>query len=176
VILPVTNLVVADVFAQEASSQRYTPHYILTDFASGATDLYAKAMPSDFDGLAYTALRTGEVAAGLKEAPQDARCRQIYEKQSGKALDRSSTEYYSTVTACGILDVFVKAVSSVGAKLTRTSLSKALQAIGSYDVPYSGAGSFGPGKFDAPDVSRRVVWKSSCTCWRPIEGFQRTYY
>jgi hypothetical protein len=174
-ILPVTNLIVADLFVQEADAQRYTPAYLLSDFASGATDLYAKAMPASFEGnLAYTALRTGEVAAGLDEAPHDAECREIYERRTATTLDRTNSEYYSTVTACGILEAFARAVAATGPTLTRPALSQSLQGSGAFEVPYSGIGSFGPGKFDAPDVARHVAWHADCRCWLPVDAFRPT--
>lgn len=176
-VLPVTGLDHATLFASAADSQRYYPAYFLSDFASGTTDIYTVGMPDSFDGaMGYTALRTGEARAGLPEAPHDQRCRERFEQGSGQQLDRTSTEYYSMVTACGILDTFAAAATRTGVTLTRPALSQALQGLGEFPVPYSGAGSFGPGKFDAPDVSRHVVWRSQCRCWLPTDGFVRTPY
>ncbi|MCW2544133.1 MAG: hypothetical protein JWM40_1685 [Frankiales bacterium] len=174
-ILLTTGLIVANVFVQQADSQRYYPQYMTSDFASGGADIYTIGMPASFAGsISYTALRTGEARAGIAESPTDAACRKTYERRSGKKLDRTSTEYYLTVTACGILEQFARGMRTAGANPTRVSLSQGLQAIGPFDVPFSGAGSWSPGKFDAPDVVRRTSWKADCRCWVPVTPFRRT--
>lgn len=176
-IMLATGLIVANVFVQQADSQRYNPQYMTSDFASGGADIYTIGMPATFAGaITYTALRTGEARAGMPEARQDKACRGIFERRTGKKLDPKSTEYSITVTACGILNQFVTGMVGAGINPTRTALSKALQAIGSWDVPFSGAGSWRPGKFDAPDVVRRGTWKSDCRCWVPVGPFVRTAY
>ena len=172
-----TGLIVANVFAQQADSQRYYPQYMTSDFASGGADVYTIGMPASFAGsVTYTALRTGEARAGMAEPPTDAACRQVFERRTGHKLDRTSTEYSLTVTACGILTEFDQAMTTAGVNPTRVLLSQALQAIGPWNVPFSGQGSWGPNKFDAPDVVRRAVWQSGCKCWVPNGPFRRTKY
>jgi ABC-type branched-subunit amino acid transport system substrate-binding protein len=172
-----TGLIVANVFAQQADSQRYYPQYMTSDFASGGADIYTVGMPASFAGsITYTALRTGEARSGMPEPPTDAACRRIFERRTGHKLDHTSTEYSLTITACGILAEFDQAMATAGPNPTRTLLSHALQGIGSWNVPFSGAGSWGPGKFDAPDVVRRGVWQSGCKCWVPNGPFTRTRY
>ena len=170
-----TGLIVANVFVQQADSQRYYPQYITSDFASGGADIYTIGMPASFAGaVSYTALRTGEARTGAPEPPTDAACRKVFEKRAGKKLDRTTTEYYLTVTACGILEQFRRAMNGAGVNPTRLTLSAALQGLGTFDVPFSGEGSWRPGKFDAPDVVRRTTWKSDCRCWVPVAPFTRT--
>jgi ABC-type branched-subunit amino acid transport system substrate-binding protein len=176
-IMLTTGLIVANVFVQQADSQRYTPQYMTSDFASGGADIYTIGMPASFAGsITYTALRTGEARAGMAEPAHDAACRKTYEKHSGKALDRTGTEYSITITACGIMNELVVGLTKAGVNPTRKLLSAALQSIGSWDVPFSGAGSWGRNKFDAPDVVRRGSWKSDCRCWMPVGPFTRTQY
>jgi ABC-type branched-subunit amino acid transport system substrate-binding protein len=176
-IMLTTGLIVANVFVQQADSQRYTPQYMTSDFASGGADIYTIGMPASFAGsITYTALRTGEARAGMAEPAHDAACRKTYEKHSGKALDRTGSEYSLTVTACGIMNELVVGMTKAGVNPTRKLLSTALQSIGSWDVPFSGAGSWSRNKFDAPDVVRRGSWKSDCRCWMPVGPFTRTQY
>jgi ABC-type branched-subunit amino acid transport system substrate-binding protein len=173
VLLPVSGLIVATVFAQEADAQRYRPTYYLSDFASGATDVYAAAMPASFEGaIGYTAFRTGEARAGLPEPAGDAACRQTYERSAGKPLDPKILAYYYTVSYCGILRLFEQAMTRAGPNPTRAGFTAALQSIGSFQLAFGSTGSFGPGKPDAPDAVRRVTWRKSCTCWLPIDGFR----
>jgi ABC-type branched-subunit amino acid transport system substrate-binding protein len=176
-IMLTTGLIAANVFVQQADSQRYYPQYMTSDFASGGADVYTIGMPASFQGaITYTALRTGEARAGMPEPARDAQCRSIFEKRTNKKLDRKNTEYYLTVTACGILEQFSRGMVAAGANPTRTLLSGALQRTGAFDVPFSGAGSWAKGKFDAPDVVRRGTWKADCKCWVPVSAFVRTPY
>lgn len=174
-IMLTTGLIVANVFVQQADSQRYYPQYLTSDFASGGADVYTIGMPASFAGsITYTALRTGEARAGIAEPATDAACRKVYERRTGQALDRTATEYSLTVTACGILEQFARGMRLAGVNPTRSALSAGLQSIGAWDVPFSGAGSWSRGKFDAPDVVRRGTWKADCRCWVPAGPFVRT--
>ena len=98
----------------------------------------------------------------------------IYEGRTGETLDRRASEYYLTLTWCGIVRLFERATAAAGVNPTRASVSQALQRIGRFDVPFGSTGSFGPGKFDAPDTIRRVSWRADCRCWLPIDQFQLT--
>lgn len=176
-IMLTTGLIAANVFVQQADSQRYTPQYMTSDFASGGADIYTIGMPASFQGaITYTALRTGEARAGMPEPRTDAECRKIFERRTGKKLDRTGTEYSITITACGILEQFSRAMAASGVNPTRRLLSSALQSIGPWNVPFSGAGSWSRNKFDAPDVVRRGTWKADCKCWTPVGPFVRTPY
>ena len=172
-LLPVSGLIVATVFAQEADAQRYRPTVLPVGLRVGRHRRLRAAMPESFEGsIGYTAFRTGEAAAGLPEPPFDAACHRTFEEQSGESLDRTILAYYYTVSSCGIVALFERGMNAAGVNPTRASLSAALQGIGTFDVAFSGAGSFGPGKFDAPDVARRVTWRASCRCWLPIDDFR----
>jgi ABC-type branched-subunit amino acid transport system substrate-binding protein len=176
-IMLTTGLIVANVFVQQADSQRYYPQYLTSDFASGGADIYTIGMPASFaNSLTYTALRTGEARAGMPEPATDAACRKVFERRTKHTLDHTSSEYSLTITACGILNEFDVAMNAAGVNPTRKLLSSALQGIGSWNVPFSGAGSWGAGKFDAPDVVRRAAWASGCKCWVPKGPFTRTKY
>jgi ABC-type branched-subunit amino acid transport system substrate-binding protein len=174
-VIVASGLIRATVFIQEAQNQRWRPQYLLSDFASGSTDVYTLAMPDSFEGaLAYTSFRTGEGRAGRPEAAHDAACREVYERRTGERLDRKTIEYFYAVTACGIVDLFGRGMVGAGPNPTRASLSQALQDLGTFDVPYGSTGSFRPGKFDAPDTTRRVAWKLDCKCWLPVDEFKAT--
>jgi hypothetical protein len=148
-----------------------------SDFASGGADIYTIGMPASFQGaITYTALRTGEARAKMPEPATDAACRKVFERRTGHTLDHTSTEYSLTLTACGILTQFDVAMAKAGVNPTRHLLSSALQSVGSWNVPFSGAGSWSVGKFDAPDVVRRAAWQSGCKCWVPAGPFTRTRY
>lgn len=172
-VIVASGLIRATVFIQEAQNQRWRPQYLLSDFASGATDVYTLAMPDSFEGaLAYTSFRTGEGRAGRAEPAHDKACRELYEQRAGERLDRTTIEYFYAVSACGIVALFERGMVGAGSNPTRATLSQALQALGTFDVPYGSTGSFRPGKFDAPDSTRRVSWHLDCRCWMPVDDFR----
>ncbi|HUC04709.1 MAG TPA: hypothetical protein VL961_04870, partial [Acidimicrobiales bacterium] len=167
-VLPVASLVAADLFAQEADSDGYTPQYILSDVNGGAQDNYSEYMPASFDGnIAYTSLNTGDYQAGVPETAFDTQCAQTYTAETGKTLSQTDSEYESAVTACGILNLFVEGATNAGPDLTRGGLSQGLLKIGQFPYPFGTTGSFGPGKYDAPEYTHKVVWRYSCKCYLP---------
>lgn len=171
-IIVASGLIRATVFAQEANNQRWRPQYLLSDFASGATDIYTIAMPDSFDGsIGYTAFRTGEARKGQAEPAHDARCRQGYEQRTGETVDRRTIVYTNVVWACGITNLFARGMAAAGPNPTRDSFSQALQNLGEFPLPFGDRGSFRPGKFDAPDSTRQVRWSLDCKCWLPTSGF-----
>ncbi len=172
-VIVASGLIRATVFIQEAQNQRWRPQYLLSDFASGATDVYTLAMPDSFEGaLAYTSFRTGEARAGRAEPAHDKACRELYEQRAEDRLDRTTIEYFYAVSACGIVGLFERGMTGAGPNPTRATLSQALQSLGTFDVPYGSTGSFRPGKFDAPDSTRRVRWDLGCRCWLPVDDFR----
>lgn len=174
-IIVASGLIRATVFVQEAENQRYLPRYLLSDFASGATDIYTIAMPDAFaNSIGYTAFRTGEARAGLPEAAHDKACRENYQQRTNDQVSRTGTEYFYVVAACGITGLFERGMAAAGANPTRASFSQAMQHLGRVQVPFGDVGSFGPGKYDAPDTARRVVWKLDCRCWMPAGPFKAT--
>jgi hypothetical protein len=176
-VLPVASLVAADLFAQEADADGYKPGYVLSDVNGGAQDNYASYMPASFDGnIAYTALNTGEFAQGIAETASDTACASTYTAETGQTLNQTNSEYESAVTACGLLNLFVQGATSAGPSLTRAGLSAGLQKITSFALPYGDQGGFGPGKFDAPASTRKVVWRYSCKCWLPDGPFSPNTY
>lgn len=174
-VIVATGLLRATVFAQEAQNQRWWPQYLLSDFASGATDVYTIAMPDGFEGaLGYTSFRTGEARAGQPEAQHDAKCRQNYEARTGEVIDRTKIVYANVVWACGITDLFARGMAAAGVNPTRGSFTDALQNLGEFPLPFGDRGSFRPGKFDAPDSIRQVRWDLDCRCWLPTSAFAPT--
>lgn len=176
-VLPNTGFTHGVLFVHNADSQGFHPRYALSDFAGGASDIYGLGMSDSFDGaVGYTSLRTGEGRVGLPEATYDAECRATAEAGVGHSIARDSGEYYSAVTACGILDQFAIGFSRAGANPTQTTFTEALTGIGEFQSPYSGLSSYFPGKTDAPDVIRRVSWSKGCQCWTPQTDFTRAQF
>lgn len=174
-VLPGLNLGHMTTFVQTADGQGYRPTYFMSDYVCGTCDVFLILMPEgSFEGvLGYTSLRSGEWRVDLPEVAHDRRCREQYEASTGKTVSREGGEYSGVVQSCGIVDIFAAAARASGPNLTQDGLTAALQGRGEFAVPFSGIGSFRPGKFDAPDASRTVVASTGCRCWTPVDDFTR---
>lgn len=160
-------------FAQQASSQGYTPFYGAADPWSYSTDYVTANMPDSFDGsITTTAWRSYDHRAGVPEPAIDAACAKDFEDDTGIQLDRTNDPdalYTGTLLACGVVQRFEKAAQAAGPNLTRASLMQAMTTLGTFDMPFAGGpGSYGPGKLDGGNFYRPQVWKKSCKCWHPL--------
>lgn len=175
VVIPGTNVVYISQFAQQANSQGYRPNYYVSDFAGNTTDVatlfYQNSMDANLIG--FTSFRFGEFRAGLPEAPNDAQCRQTYEKRSGKKLDRSNAAAYNTtMDVCNYFRMFAAGANKAGTKLTRTGFSQGLQNAGTLPFAYLGGDqTFRPGKYYGGDYLRPIRYAANCTCWTAAESF-----
>jgi ABC-type branched-subunit amino acid transport system substrate-binding protein len=167
-------VVTATQFVQQADNQGYRPAYHLTDWANDNNDFAVSNMPASFDGNIGTTQIVGhanKVPFG-KEGPEAARCRQVYDKYSGKRLAaRGTAEYGTTMQGCDSMLAFEKAAKAAGAQLTRTRVGAAVPSLGRFPIANWGAGGFAAGKYDFSDQVRFHVFRSSCSCWQPSGGF-----
>lgn len=178
VVFMVDNLLTQSSFVQQAEVQQFFPLYAVTDVIGSAEDINTQSMPSSFDGaLGVTYIRSGEWRTNIPEAPADQRCRAVFEKRSGQQLPRNADDQRNVVmTTCDIVERFAAAARAAGPELTRDRLVGALQGLGAFQQPYTGGGSFGPGKFDAADYVRVKRWAASCRCFTVIEDFRPARY
>ena len=174
-VIGASNLLYQALFVQQAESQHYFPHYVASDFAQMTTDLLGSAFPASYDGtIGVTSYRTGEQRIGRPEPDGDARCRQVLSGYIGKPVARGSADDSNVQFVCGVMQVFAAGATAAGPGLTRVGLSRGVQGLGSFSLPFAGGGSFAPGKFDASDFERSVQWHKSCTCWTPLPGSEFT--
>lgn len=170
-VMLVSSLVYATQFVQAADGQRWHPNYYTTDWQAGSNDNYAAAMPESFDGaLSISSTRLYEVRVGKPELAIDAHCRQIWEKRTGKKVERGTVAYASTVEICNMVRLFEAGALGAGSNLTRPGLSKAIQGLGHFVLADFGDGGFRPGKFDAIDHMGTLRWYADCKCFKPVEG------
>ena len=173
-VLVLTQSLFATQFVTQAENRNYVPKYFVGDWWGGYSDTYGQNMTEAFEGaLAITTSRNGEWRKNYPEPAPEKRCREIYEKQTGTKLERGTLTYNSDVRQCAQLDVFVAAARSLGANLTRTRTSVAVQRLGTLALPHFGGGSFAPGKFDAADLVRTTRWQFACKCYLPVDNFRR---
>jgi ABC-type branched-subunit amino acid transport system substrate-binding protein len=169
-----TGVVTATQFVQQAENQGYRPAYHMTDWSNNNNDFVVQNMPQSFEGSIGTTHTTGngnKMAAGPENAPS-ARCRQVYDRNSGRKLAaRGTAEYGATTQACDAVLAFEKAAAAAGTQLTRRGIAAAVPTLGAFPIANWGPGRFGRGKTDFSDQVRFHVFSSSCKCWKPTGGF-----
>lgn len=168
------SVVIATQFVQQADSQAYRPAYHFNDWANNNNDFTVQNMPRSFEGtigVTHIAGNGNKVPAGGENAGSK-RCREVYEKHSGRKLAaRGTAEYGATTQACDTFAAFERVAKAAGPNLTRVSASRAVGQVGAFPVGNWGAGAFGQGKPDFTDQLRFQVFRSSCSCWQPSGGF-----
>lgn len=177
-VLLATNTINGTNFVQTAESQGWRPRYAVTDWNSMYTDTTAQNMPASFDGaVAMTVTLTGDFRVNRPPPPSNARCKEIYERRTGRKLaSYGSNEWGLTVNGCGLVDVIAAGLRNAGPGLTRTTLSAGIQQTRDIPVTQWRGGSFGRGKYDMSDFMRTNIWRRSCKCWLPLTEFVRTRY
>lgn len=176
-VLLITNTLYATQVVQNADGQGYRPAWLASDWGAVATNTSSRNMPDSFDGaVAYTVYRTSEDAAGYPEPATDADCRRIYESRTGRSLPYGDSNYNGIVTYCGYLKLWERAVAGAGPQLTRDRWAALSQQIGDAELPVRAPGTLRPGKTDAPDALRTVVWRADCSCWMPVDAFRRARF
>lgn len=182
VILNGLNFIYNTQFVTTADGQGYRPRYVFSEFAQGTANFHTLRMPASFDGTIGTqASRDAEAVAGGPQPAVDKACQGTYEKASGRRLNRSSnssTEYAHTMNVCTVTDMFARALNGAGVNPTRDTYGAAMGRLGNLPLAHAAGGSFTPGKADANDFLRPVVWRNSCKCWQPVQNtaFARTRY
>jgi ABC-type branched-subunit amino acid transport system substrate-binding protein len=168
------GVVSATQFVQQADNQGYLPAYHMTDWSNNNNDFVVQNMPRSFEGTIGTTHTTGngnKMPAGPENA-QSARCRKVYDQNSGRKLAaRGTAEYGATTQACDAVLAFEKAAKAAGTQLTRRRIAAAVQTLDSFPIANWGPGRFGSGKPDFSDQVRFHVFRSACKCWEPSGGF-----
>lgn len=169
-----TGFVTNSSFAQTAEAQQFFPLYAVNDWLSNSTDTGAQAMPRSYDGaIAITSMRAGEWRTDLPEGAADRACLKTFKKSSGEEIAHSEDDArYAIGLSCEIVYRFADAAALAGAELTRDRLSGAIQALGKRDIPFTGGGSYGPGKFDGADFLRTKRFEFDCSCYVVTEDFR----
>src|SRR5690606_12160459 len=130
-------------------------------------DQVAGNYPSSFDGtVGLSTHRFPEYRAGLPTPAADKACMDRVGRVDPKATDPRSAAWEVATGECAIFDVWVKGAIAAGPNLNRPNLVSAVENMGSFGIPGTLDGSFAPGKHDAVDFEREVVWRKSCKCWQ----------
>lgn len=163
-------------FVQTAQSQGWRPRYVTADWASMYTDSPVQNMPESFEGaLSITISRWGDATAGVPPPPVEKRCREIYERRTGRRMaEYGSNQWGLTVNGCALVDLLAAGLRNAGPELTRGAYGTGLQHSGEIPVTQWRGGAFAPGKFDLADYMRANVFRYSCRCWTPATDFRRT--
>jgi hypothetical protein len=176
-VIKLVHIIYGTQFVQIADGQNYHPQYLASDWRNASIDVHGEGMPDSYDGtLAITAWRTNEARAGLPEAEDAAACREIYERRTGKELERDSDDYGLYVGMCTLVDVFRRGATGAGPELTRDAFATSMRGLGEVPLGMFVGGSFTEAKSDAADYVRTVRWDSDCRCHMPVDDLRATRY
>lgn len=162
-------------FVQQAERQNWRPAYSASDLQANFGDTNTQAMPESFDGaISVTTTRNSEFRGNKPEPAEAQRCKQVYERRSGRTLAaRGSNEYSLTVNACDNFGIFTDAARAAGARLDHDTVRASVEGLGQRSLGIWSGGSYGPGKHDLNDFVRIQRWRAGCRCWMPDGDFHR---
>ncbi len=146
----------------------------MSDLGGTTEDLTTQSMPETFDGAIGITMKRGPEwrLPDWEEAPADRACRETFESRTGETIGRAQDDRrFMVQMICSIVQRFETAGNAAGDGLTRDSLQEEIANIGEVDLPFTGGGSFGPGKLDGADYVRTVEWKFDCKCWNVTSDF-----
>ena len=177
VILNIANAVYITQFVQEADAQQYHPKYISGDWQGGSTNFYFQNMPDDFDGNpVITTTRVDESKVNRPEAAVDAACIKRAAAALNTTVDRDTDAYGTYVRICAIHNMLVRGLQGAVSQLTVDNFSAQMQRLGPLQLGGFGGADLSPGRFDAANAIRTVVWRASCKCLMPVDDFRPTAF
>jgi hypothetical protein len=106
-------------------------------------------------------------------------CKRVYEEHGQEISEEDAVELLNMLHHCQHVRLFAEAARRAGVNPTRQSFLGAFASIGEWGdrVVFSQPMTYGPDKFDGPDLYQVVQWRSGCTddggCYRQIRGFER---
>jgi ABC-type branched-subunit amino acid transport system substrate-binding protein len=158
-------------FATAASRSNYAPLFAVSDFNYQVNDALSDQFPDAFDGTVALSIQQFPTynAGGAAPAPDAACIGRVRGVEPAMANNRSLA-FGLALIECGVFDTWLSMARKAGPALSRASLAAAAEQTGPFPISGSLDGSFGPGKFDAVDQVREVVWKKDCHCWKPVPG------
>lgn len=163
------NVILAGPFVQSANRSGFNPEYSLSDFNNQINDQVATYYPDEFDGtIGLSTHRFPEYRAGLPVPPADRDCMDRVKAADPKIEPYQNSAHEVGLGECAIFDAWVAAALGAGPDLNRANLVAAADRAGTFGIPSTFDGSFGPGKHSAVDFEREVAWHKDCTCWRIV--------
>ena len=165
------NVILAGPFVQAANHAGYNPKYSLSDFNNEINDQVANYYPSAFQGtVGLTTHRFAEYRAGAPFTAADQACLDVVHPVDPKVLPTTNSAFEVAMGDCAVFNAWLAGVTRAGPNLTQASFLAAMGDSGTFGIPGTQSGSFGPGKHDADDYEREVAWQQSCTCWELVNG------
>ena len=173
VILNLSHTLAFTQFVRSTNGSEF--RYFNWDWNGANSDFYYSNMPESYDGnVNFTIQRANEWRADLPEQRIDRQCVDDAEAALGRDIPYDHEDYGSFTRQCAFFILMKEAMA--GADMSGPSISRAMQSIGTINLPAFGGTSFGPGRFDAGDHARSMVFEADCTCIIPISGFRPTRF
>lgn len=133
----------------------WSPKFVMSDLNDADFAIYTGAYPPAMQGtVAYTTQRYGESVAGYPTPAVDQTCLRHYESDGGVSVAPGTPNYVQLEQSCQALTMLVDGLKSAAKNLTRQSFIKAMDSLGSIDLPFQGPSSLHAGKNSAADAVR----------------------
>ena len=163
VALPTLNVVSTGPLVQEAAIQGWEPMWYQSEFnsMSGETtnSRVVAAGPEaaeNYDGTQIIGTGTGALYRDFPDQPPTSSqiCNEIYQAAGGEAWDYADADqngnFNATASVCHQLRVLYQVLTNAGAELTQENVIEAWEQLDDVVLGFN-KGSFGPGKYSAPD-------------------------
>jgi ABC-type branched-subunit amino acid transport system substrate-binding protein len=160
-------------FLTAAKAQGFHPKYFVSDFWALSTDTASSSFdPDQFDQA--QGLSSYHKGDPLKY-PAARTCSKIF-TDHGLPPATNFAKDAEALTLCDHLQLFLQAAKRVGADLTRTKLSAAVQVIGDFNGAVVELARFNrAGKYTGGDALAPVQWRRDCTCWVQVGDYRAPY-
>ena len=156
-------------FALAAQSQNYHPGYIVSSLANLAVNngTVPPEQARNIHGFGWLPMEDVPVSAYGPRNRNQQRCVRLLKSQ-GITLS-SSADFIYAWQICEPFFVYEAALAKNGGRLDPTSVLAGIQGLGTSFTSVTNLGGktlYGPGRADAIDSARPLVYADSCGCWR----------
>ena len=121
-----------------------------------------------------TAVRNGEMEAGIPPQPGEKDCFDNYQRFSGRTITDGNHDFERDLTrlACDEANVILKAIRASGRNLTPAGYVSAFESFNNLATIHWSPVTFGPGKHDGASQQRTIQYHADCQCFKALGSFE----
>lgn len=179
VMFPLLNVISMPGYIQEMVTQGVQPgdvQFYNTDYNAQSGDLVSSKVlvfGGDEAGALYnntviiSSARTGAFRLpDFEVADFTEMCNREYQEAGGDTYTATDPEtnsaYGATSGSCGFVRIIARAIEAAGPNPTRADIAAAMENLGALDSGAEFPGTFGPGKYTAPNSLNQLRWHFPC--------------
>ena len=169
VVLPALNVISTGPLVQEAAIQGLEPTWYQSEFNSMSGEVtnsrVVAAGPEaaeNYDGTEIIGTGTGALYRDFPDQPPTSSriCNEIYQEAGGEAWDYADPDengtFGATASVCHQLRIIYQVLTGAGPELTQDAVIEAWEQLDDVVLGFT-SGSYGPGKYSAPDNIHTLV-------------------